>query len=146
MAALSTHARAQAYERSWNTNIVAAQLKSSPVVTNSLPSAGMPKTSHSATGRPHDLTGLASYYWQPQMTSSGERFDKMAMTAAHKTLPMHSRVKVTQVETGRSVVVRINDRGPFKAGRVIDLSDKAAEILGFKDRGLTHVKLEVLGH
>jgi rare lipoprotein A len=90
------------------------------------------------------LTGLASFYWQDQMTSSGERFDKTAMTAAHKTLPMHSRVRVTRLDTGRSVIVRINDRGPFKPGRIIDLSDAAAEALGMKTMGLAEVKIDVV--
>ncbi len=78
------------------------------------------------------------------MTASGERFDKTALTAAHKTLPMNTRVKVTHVDSGRSVVVRINDRGPFKPGRVVDVSDRAAEVLGFKARGLANVRLEVV--
>ena len=90
------------------------------------------------------MQGIASYYWQVQKTASGEQFDKNALTAAHNTLPMNTRVKVTHVESGRSVVVRINDRGPFKPGRVVDLSDRAAEILGFKPKGLAHVKLEVV--
>ncbi len=90
------------------------------------------------------MAGIASYYWQGQKTASGEQFDKNALTAAHKTLPMNTRVKVTHVDSGRTVVVRINDRGPFKAGRVVDLSDRAAEILGFKPRGLAQVKLEVV--
>jgi rare lipoprotein A len=88
--------------------------------------------------------GLASFYWQEQMTSSGERFDKTAMTAAHKTLPMHTRVRVTRLDTGRSVIVRINDRGPFKTGRIIDLSDAAAEALSMRTMGLAQVKIEVI--
>jgi rare lipoprotein A len=66
------------------------------------------------------------------------------MTAAHRTLPFGTRVKVTRVDTGDSVVVRINDRGPFKPGRVIDLSEGAAKTLGMTDVGLTNVRLEVL--
>jgi rare lipoprotein A len=93
---------------------------------------------------PPTATGIASYYWQEQMTSSGERFDRNAMTAAHKTLPMHTRVRVTRLDTGRSVIVRINDRGPFKAGRIIDLSDAAAEALGMKMMGLAQVKIDVV--
>ena len=94
--------------------------------------------------RPPETTGIASYYWQEQMTSSGERFDRTAMTAAHKTLPMHTRVRVTRLDTGRSVIVRINDRGPFKPGRIIDLSDAAAEALGIRMMGLTQVKIDVV--
>jgi rare lipoprotein A len=92
----------------------------------------------------HALEGIASYYWQEQMTASGERFDKTALTAAHPTLPFNSLVRVTDRATGDSVVVRINDRGPFTPGRVIDLSEKAAEIIGLKGRGLAPVDLEVL--
>jgi rare lipoprotein A len=66
------------------------------------------------------------------------------MTAAHRTLPFGTRVKVTRVDTGDSVVVRINDRGPFKPGRVIDLSEGAAKTLGMTDVGLANVRLEVL--
>ncbi len=67
-----------------------------------------------------------------------------AMTAAHRTLPMNARVLVTRLGSGRSVVVRINDRGPFVAGRIIDLSARAAELLGFKKHGLASVRLELL--
>ena len=79
------------------------------------------------------------------MTATGEHFNKRAMTAAHKTLPFGTRVKVTRVDTGDSVVVRINDRGPYIAGRIIDLSEKAAENLGMTDVGISPVRLEVLG-
>jgi rare lipoprotein A len=88
--------------------------------------------------------GLASFYWQPQKTASGEQFDRGALTAAHRTLPFNTRVRVTHVTSGRSVVVRINDRGPFKPGRIIDLSDAAADIIGMKAQGLARVRLEVL--
>jgi rare lipoprotein A len=112
-----------------------------------------PKTPHSTGGlipvaytpyNPPDTTGIASFYWQDQMTASGERFDKTAMTAAHKTLPMHSRVRVTRLDTGRSIIVRINDRGPYKPGRIIDLSDAAAEALGMRMMGLAQVKIDVI--
>ena len=95
-------------------------------------------------GANHMLTGIASYYWQAQKTATGETFDKLALTAAHKTLPFNTRVRVTNVANGRSVVVRINDRGPFKGGRVIDLSYAAAGIIDMRDKGLAAVKLEVL--
>lgn len=97
------------------------------------------------TGQPHALAGEASYYWQDQMTATGERFDKRALTAAHKTLPFGTRVRVTRVDTGNSVVVRINDRGPYKPGRIIDLSEGAAEAVGMTGVGITPVRLEVLG-
>ncbi|MFM9939649.1 MAG: septal ring lytic transglycosylase RlpA family protein [Hyphomicrobiaceae bacterium] len=92
----------------------------------------------------HGLEGLASFYWQEQKTANGERFDKMAMTAAHKTLPFGTKVRVTHLGNGKSVVVRINDRGPFKAGRVIDLSYAAAGVLGMHGQGLAKVKVEVV--
>lgn len=97
------------------------------------------------TGTGHSLSGIASYYWQEQKTATGEQFNKRDLTAAHRTLPFGTRVRVTRLDTGSSVIVRINDRGPFKAGRVIDLSERAAEDIGMTGAGLTEVRLEVLG-
>ena len=97
------------------------------------------------TGPGHGLIGLASYYGQGEVTATGERFDPSGMTAAHRTLPFGTRVRVTRVDTGNSIVVRINDRGPFKPGRVIDLSEGAAENLGITRIGLAQVRLEILG-
>ena len=97
------------------------------------------------TGAGHALTGVASFYGQGEVTATGERFDPTAMTAAHRTLPFGTRVRVTRLDTGNSVVVRINDRGPFKPGRVIDLSERAAENLGMTGIGVTPVRLEGLG-
>jgi peptidoglycan lytic transglycosylase len=88
--------------------------------------------------------GLASFYWQGSRTASGERFDKRELTAAHRTLPFGTRVLVTNLATGRSVTVRVNDRGPFVAGRIIDVSRAAAEELGMVGRGVTKVKLTVV--
>ena len=93
-------------------------------------------------GSVHALKGVASYYWQGHLTASGEVFDKRAMTAAHKTLPLGSRVRVTNLANGRSAVVRINDRGPFVAGRVIDVSEGAADVLGMRQSGLAPVRVE----
>ena len=90
---------------------------------------------------------MASYYGdahQGRRTANGERFDMHALTAAHRTLPFGTRVKVTNLDNGRSVVVRINDRGPYVKGRVIDLSKAAARELRFLDRGTTRVRLEVV--
>lgn len=95
-------------------------------------------------GGRHALAGIASYYWQGTKTASGEPFNKRDMTAAHPTLPFGTRVKVHCKSTGRDVIVRINDRGPFKPGRVIDLSEAAAEVIGMQGRGLTPVQLTVL--
>ena len=97
------------------------------------------------TGVNHALAGNASYYWEDQTTATGEHFDRRALTAAHKTLPFGTRVRVTCDDTGKSVIVRINDRGPYKEGRVIDLSERAAESLGMTSVGIAAVRLEVLG-
>ncbi len=92
-------------------------------------------------------TGIASYYgrgFAGRPTANGERFDPRAMTAAHRTLPFGSRVRVTNPRTGASVVVRINDRGPFTRGRTIDLSQGAAEQIGLIAAGHGNVQLELI--
>lgn len=89
--------------------------------------------------------GMASYYWEGQMTASGARFNPGALTAAHRTLPFGTRVRVTNRSNGRSVVVTINDRGPFVGGRVIDLSRAAAQAISMTGAGVAAVSLEVLG-
>ncbi|HUS98077.1 MAG TPA: septal ring lytic transglycosylase RlpA family protein [Hyphomicrobiaceae bacterium] len=91
------------------------------------------------------LSGLASYYWQPQRVASGGWFNPNALTAAHKTLPFGTRVRVTNLRNGRSVVVRINDRGPYVRGRIIDLSSRAAGVVGMKGSGVVPVRVAVLG-
>ncbi|MCS7298176.1 MAG: septal ring lytic transglycosylase RlpA family protein [Bacteroidia bacterium] len=90
--------------------------------------------------------GEASYYapsFHGRRTASGEKYDRQAMTAAHRTLPFGTFVRVTDQTNGRSVVVRINDRGPHRPGRIIDLSEKAARELGLIEKGITRVRLEV---
>jgi rare lipoprotein A len=87
--------------------------------------------------------GLASYYDDSQ-TASGEIFDPNALTAAHRTLPFGTRVRVTELASRRSVTVRVNDRGPFVPGRVIDVSYAAAKTLGMVDRGVAKVELRVV--
>jgi rare lipoprotein A len=92
--------------------------------------------------------GMASYYGSElagHRTASGERFDPRGLTAAHRTLPFGSKVRVTNPANGRSVVVRINDRGPFARGRLIDLSRSAAERIGLVARGHGEVQLALLG-
>ncbi|MFI6321773.1 septal ring lytic transglycosylase RlpA family protein [Nonomuraea sp. NPDC050556] len=86
----------------------------------------------------------ASYYGEPQMTASGERFNPSAMTAAHKTLPLGSKVRVTNQANGESVTVRINDRGPYTGGRCLDLSEAAFSAIGDTSAGVMTVKYEVL--
>ena len=91
--------------------------------------------------------GLVSWYGQhfhARPTASGEPFDATAMTMAHPTLPFGTQVKVTNPRNGRSVVLRVNDRGPFVGSRVADLSQAAAAYLGILRRGIAHVRLEVL--
>ncbi len=91
--------------------------------------------------------GVASFYGRSEHggpTASGERFNMHAMTAAHRTAPLGSHMRVTNLKNGRSVVVRINDRGPFVRGRIIDLSQAAANELGFVGAGLTRVALETV--
>lgn len=95
------------------------------------------------------LRGTAIWYgadWQGKKTASGQPFDRHAFTAAHRTLPLGSRVRVTNLETGSQVVVRINDRGPYgrDRSRIIDLSEAAARQLGFLESGSVRVELEVL--
>jgi rare lipoprotein A len=96
----------------------------------------------------HGQTGYASYYARAHdglRTASGERYDMDEMTAAHRTLPFGTRVRVTNLENGRDVVVRINDRGPFRKGRVIDVSYAAARKLGLVHSGVAKVRVQVLG-
>ncbi len=91
------------------------------------------------------FNGKASYYWQPQRVASGGWFNPNAMTAAHKTLPFGTRVRVTNRANGKSVVVTINDRGPYIAGRVIDLSRAAAQAISMTGMGVAPVSVAVLG-
>lgn len=92
----------------------------------------------------YDETGVASWYgptFYGQQTANGEVFDANALTAAHRTLPMPVNVRVTNLENGRSVILRVNDRGPFARGRIIDVSEQAAKLLGFYGRGTARVRV-----
>ena len=96
----------------------------------------------------YDRTGVASWYGHPfhgRPTANGERYDMNEVTAAHPTLPLPSRVRVTNLENGRQLVLRVNDRGPFIDGRLIDVSRRAAQLLGFYRKGLADVRVEYLG-
>jgi rare lipoprotein A len=133
---------------SWRTTVVrATDPDAVPAVrawvTRLIARGARPIQSAAFTPPHHAVEGLASYYWQGQQTASGETFDRTAMTAAHRTLAFGTRVRVTNLGNGRSVLVRINDRGPFVPGRVIDLSDAAAEALGMRAQGLARVKIEI---
>ena len=95
----------------------------------------------------HELKGVASWYgghFNGRRTANGEIYDMNLLTAAHKPLPFHTIVRVTRQDDGRTVTVRINDRGPFVAGRIIDLSYAAARRLGMDDEGTTRVRLQLV--
>ena len=99
---------------------------------------------HRATPTQVASRGIASFYTEDQQTASGEKFDTHDLTAAHRTLPFGTRLRVTNVATGRSVTVRVNDRGPYIPGRVVDVSGSAANELGIVESGIAKVKLDVL--
>ena len=88
--------------------------------------------------------GVASYYTEGTKTASGEKFNTLEMTAAHPTLPFGTKLRVTNVASGRSVMVRVNDRGPYVPGRVVDVSYSAADALGMVGKGVAKVKLDVM--
>jgi rare lipoprotein A len=93
--------------------------------------------------------GKASYYGayhHGKKTASGERFDQNALTAAHRTLPFGSRVRVTNLRNAKSVIVRVNDRGPYARGRIIDLSKQAARQLGMLNAGIATVRVQQLAN
>src|SRR5438874_4991256 len=90
-------------------------------------------------------TTIASYYWEDARTATGERFYPDGLTAAHRNLPFGTRLRVKSIATGRSVVVRINDRGPFIVGRDLDLSRGAARVIGMIAAGVTRVTYTILG-
>jgi len=115
--------------------------------SNSQQNAGSRHSGHKAhrTARPKEARfGVASFYGGPQRIAAGGWFNPHAMTAAHKTLPFGTRVRVTHMGNGRSVEVRINDRGPYVAGRIIDLSKAAAGVIGMTHRGTARIKMTVL--
>ena len=95
----------------------------------------------------YNEVGIASWYgkdFHAKYTANGEVYDMNSLTAAHKTLPLPSIVRVTNLENGRSLVLRINDRGPFVNGRIIDVSKRGAQLLGFQNQGTAKVRVEVL--
>lgn len=94
----------------------------------------------------YDEVGFASWYgadFHGKPTANGEKYNMNALTAAHKTLPLPSFVKVTNLENSRSIVLRINDRGPFAKGRIIDISRRGAQLLGFERQGVTRVRVQL---
>lgn len=88
--------------------------------------------------------GIASFYSEDTQTASGEKFDATQLTAAHPTLPFGTKLRVTDVKSGRSVTVRVNDRGPYVHGRIVDVSHSAAAELGMIGKGITNVRLDVV--
>lgn len=127
-------------------NLVSAEVNEKTVADSSLQAE---ETAQREEGEIFNFeqAGLASYYgpgFHGRLTANGETFDQYAMTAAHKKLPFGTRLKVTNEETGKSIIVRVNDRGPYIHNRIIDLSVKAAEELGIKDAGVAKVKIEGL--
>ena len=118
-----------------------------PVLLALLAACSATPERHPAKQEGYVTHGQASYYAQKyhhKQTASGETFDQYAMTAAHKTLPFGTRVKVTNTRNGKSVVVKINDRGPFVKGRIIDLSRSAFESIGNLRSGVIPVTVEVI--
>ncbi|WP_249779603.1 septal ring lytic transglycosylase RlpA family protein [Bradyrhizobium sediminis] len=120
------------HDRSATTRRVASIRKPSPFVARN--DAATPSASH----------GIASFYSEGTRTASGEKFDASQLTAAHPTLPFGTKLRVTNVATGQAVTVRVNDRGPYVPGRIVDVSYSAAETLGMVDGGLARVKLDVV--
>lgn len=95
----------------------------------------------------YDHSGLASWYgrqFHGRTAANGSKFNMNAMTAAHKTLPLNCTIRVTNKENGKAVVVKITDRGPFVGNRVLDLSYGASKVLGFAEKGVANVHIEVL--
>jgi rare lipoprotein A len=115
-------------------------------VGNAYQVAGRWFTPHEQPG--YDKTGVASWYGEAfhrRKTSNGEWFDMNTLTAAHATLPLPSYAMVTNLDNGRQVVVRINDRGPFVSSRVLDVSKRAADVLGYRNKGTAHVRVKLIG-
>ncbi len=115
--------------------------------------AGKPRSHPSASAGkpkrpgPRVLTGISSYYGEDfhgKYTANGEVFDMYGLTAAHKTLPLNTIVRVTNLDNGKSVILRINDRGPYVKGRILDCSYGAAVKLGFVNQGTARVRIEVI--
>jgi rare lipoprotein A len=120
--------------------ILSAVVAATPALAGPIDAA--PPRAHIA--HPAFQVGTASWYGRSQPTASGGRFNPQAMTCAHPTLPLGSVVNVTNLATGKKVAVTVNDRGPYVRGRIVDLSERAAHVLGVGDRGLMVVRLEVV--
>jgi rare lipoprotein A len=120
--------------------------KSSNASTQPVQTASTTRPSNSRKARPYEI-GPASWYgkfFHGKQTASGEPYDMFDMTAAHPDLPLGTRVKVTNLHNDKSVIVRVNDRGPLIPGRIIDLSYGAAKQLGFSEKGIQRVRLDIV--
>lgn len=100
-----------------------------------------PQPAHAVTRR---YQAVASWYRHGKVTANGERFDPNGLTVAHKSLPFNTMIQFTNPSTGQSIVARVNDRGPFIRGREFDLSLRSAQLLGFQDRGVVRLNVEIL--
>jgi len=147
--ALAGCAAGNVASRSGNAQGVAA---ASPDETSAAPDKRTAPKRHAAAHVHHDAgysaVGLASWYgadFHGRRTADGDTFDMHSLTAAHRTLPLPCTVRVTNLSNHRSVLVRVNDRGPFIGDRIIDLSAQSARVLGFYDRGLAKVKVDYVG-
>jgi rare lipoprotein A len=143
LTAVALAACAQSSVVSNNAELRTASRPASRAVINAVNYPPLARAGHATDTKPSSL-GLASFYVEGERTASGERFDPHALTAAHRTLPFGTLLRVTNVATGRSVTVRVNDRGPFVPGRVVDVSYSAAESLGIVGQGVARVKLNVV--
>lgn len=117
------------------------------VLGTALPGDAVARAVKARTKKAKRESGVASYYGPEfafRRTASGEMFDPKDMTAAHRTLPFGTRIRVTNLGNGRRVVLRVNDRGPYRKGRVVDVSHAAARKLGFSQRGIARVRIDVL--
>jgi rare lipoprotein A len=94
--------------------------------------------------RLRSFAGVASYYWEGKRVATGARFNPDGLTAAHRTLPLGTRLRVINLASRRSVVVTVNDRGPYIPGRILDLSRGAAKVIGMIERGVARIKASVL--
>jgi rare lipoprotein A len=132
--------------------LLAACSSAQDTLTGAKRQVGQPYSVNGATYVPreepgYDAVGIASWYgrrYHGRRTASGEIFDMNSATAAHPTLPFGTRVQVTNLENGRSVVLRINDRGPFVRRRIIDVSRRAAQVLGFVQKGTARVRVQLV--
>ncbi len=147
-AAYNTRSRARVHASRGERRVSSRRARTYKVASRTEPrSRNSEAASFSRAAYSGGSSGMASYYGSESgsRTASGARFVPSAMTAAHRTLPFGTKVRVTNRHNGRSVVVTINDRGPFIRGRVIDLSSGAAGVIGMRSSGVAPVSLEVLG-